>query len=434
MRLIDFKNYIIDFMKSAYPICGGTTVAQLIAMASVLFISRIYNPDQFGTFTMIITLAGFLGSVACFSFENAFLIDKDNNVINTLALCITICTLFSALIWFTIYLISLSKYANSELIKTYINNKGFIAIYIFATGLYTTMMSINFRLLKYNIIGYAKVVEPIIHHFLMILFGLLNYSINGMLYASLTGLIMGIIILITSTFIALKNHKSVSLNLKSIKNVALKFLHLPKYYFFTNILVNFNFSILIIAFGFIYDNWELGLLAFALRILRTPYFVTKPLSSLFINKISAIEDGSNNIIQLYTSILIKLMAIAICSIILLNFVPDSFIAIIFGNNWTLINQFMKICVVFTSFEMVQNVILGIYLKIKWQKLQLVLCFIHSLLLVMTFVFIISYGVQNKYQALSIITFINSLMIGIQLILPLFYKGKLIKNNTNYSHN
>ena len=61
----------LSFLSSVFTVAGGTALAQAIGLASLPFITRLYAPDIYGAYVLLLAYAGVLAPVVCARFEVA---------------------------------------------------------------------------------------------------------------------------------------------------------------------------------------------------------------------------------------------------------------------------------------------------------------------------------------------------------------------------
>jgi lipopolysaccharide exporter len=67
----------IDFARNVVVLAGGTTISQGILAITAPIITRLYTPDAFGTWSLFISLAGVLSTIACLRYELSIMLPQD---------------------------------------------------------------------------------------------------------------------------------------------------------------------------------------------------------------------------------------------------------------------------------------------------------------------------------------------------------------------
>ena len=138
MNLLDFLR-TKSFSKNVALLTAGTVLSQLILLASLPLLTRLYDPSDFGLLAIYLASTSFLGVVACLRFNVAIPLSKDNEEsIYLTYLSLISCVLISLFIYIIISI-------NFLTISNILNNKSFddfillIPLGIFLNGLYDTL-------------------------------------------------------------------------------------------------------------------------------------------------------------------------------------------------------------------------------------------------------------------------------------------------------
>ncbi|MGG1612740.1 lipopolysaccharide biosynthesis protein [Paenibacillus sp. FSL K6-2441] len=80
------------FLKNVAVLASGTVVSQVIVMATLPVLTRLYSPTEYGTYSMYLSIIGILLMVISFSYENAITLPEDDRTAsNVLSLSLRIC-------------------------------------------------------------------------------------------------------------------------------------------------------------------------------------------------------------------------------------------------------------------------------------------------------------------------------------------------------
>ena len=84
------------FVRNVITLSSGTAVAQLITIAAIPFISRLFDPDEFGVAALFLSIVMLLSVFATLKFEGAIVLPKsDDTAINLLMLSFILSVGFS---------------------------------------------------------------------------------------------------------------------------------------------------------------------------------------------------------------------------------------------------------------------------------------------------------------------------------------------------
>ena len=75
-----------DFVKNVTTLITGTVLANLIVVALQPLLSRIYSPEEFGTFTIYLSIIGMLAPAGSLKFEGAIVLPESDKKASALTL------------------------------------------------------------------------------------------------------------------------------------------------------------------------------------------------------------------------------------------------------------------------------------------------------------------------------------------------------------
>lgn len=80
------------FLRNVAVLASGTMISQLIVLATLPVLTRLYSPTEYGTYSMYLSIIGILLMVISFSYENAITLPEDDRTAsNVLSLSLRIC-------------------------------------------------------------------------------------------------------------------------------------------------------------------------------------------------------------------------------------------------------------------------------------------------------------------------------------------------------
>lgn len=84
--------------RAVMTLVGGTTVAQVIAVAVSPVVTRLYSPADVGTFSIVVSIMTLLTAISCLSYNYAIALpEEDETAANILGLCVAVSVGFSIL-------------------------------------------------------------------------------------------------------------------------------------------------------------------------------------------------------------------------------------------------------------------------------------------------------------------------------------------------
>ena len=81
-----------SFIKNVVTLVAGTSIAQLIPILISPILTRIYSPEDFGLYAILIAISSICAIGSCLRYESAIVQEKDsNNAIVLLRLSVYVC-------------------------------------------------------------------------------------------------------------------------------------------------------------------------------------------------------------------------------------------------------------------------------------------------------------------------------------------------------
>ena len=135
-----------EFSRNVLTLMTGTSIAQAIPIAVSPILTRIYTPEEFGSFALYMTIVSLLSILVTGRYELAIMLPKkDEDAINLVALSILISFIISVFVFLIVFIF------NTE-ITDWLANKAIsswlylIPLSIFFSGLYQSLYFWNNRL------------------------------------------------------------------------------------------------------------------------------------------------------------------------------------------------------------------------------------------------------------------------------------------------
>ena len=92
-----------DFVKNVTTLITGTVLANLIVVALQPLLSRIYSPEEFGTFTIYLSIIGMLAPAGSLKFEGAIVLPESDKKASALVLGSIIISFVFSIVWLFIF-------------------------------------------------------------------------------------------------------------------------------------------------------------------------------------------------------------------------------------------------------------------------------------------------------------------------------------------
>ncbi len=373
-----------EFSRNVFTLVSGTAIAQFISIAASLIISRLYTPDDFGVFTIFISIASLISLLLAGRYELAINLPKsDNEGLNVLGLSIKL----NLIISFFLFILSLLLFfifdhfiTDSNLLKKWLIFIPFIASFLNISNILQNWL---IRKKQFKLISYSKVINSVVNNGTVILLGLFAFGAWGIFLGNMLGLLALVFFLGVLFY---KNYRIdlKLINSKEMKLVAKKYIDLPKSNSFQSILDTFQIQGITYLMAFFFSNTIIGLYAMTLRILQAPlWFIISSITQVFYQKATELFNQGVDIKPLILETIKKTVVIALVLIIgVMIFGPAAF-ALIFGEEWREAGIYARILAPWIFLDFVRIPISQVPIIVGKQKKQLSLSLISNLIVILS---------------------------------------------------
>jgi len=313
---------------------SGAVLAQAIGVLSMLVITRLYSPSDFGIYTLFSSFLAIVVGVASLRYEFAFpLINDDKRAANLLALCLIILIGTSA--GFTFILLSAGVYLvnffqmNSLAVFMWLLIVGFFGI-----GLYTILNYWAIRQRDYTRITYTRINQSISGAGCKILLGAFSFGPIGLIIGNIIGQMAGI-----GTFARAlwKTEQNIFKNITfaGIKSVAKEYWHFPAFNCPGLLISTISLQIPPLILVALYDTQIVGFFTLAQALLVFPTsIISASVAQAFHGDIGMmVRQGSNELKAFYIKTVKHLTLVALPLIGISSLLAPFVVPIIFGDAW-----------------------------------------------------------------------------------------------------
>lgn len=382
------KNRILDFKSSEYirnvaTLATGTTLAQLISLASAPILYRIYSKDDYGTLGTYMAILGVIGVFSTLRYNEAIMLEEDDqNAKKVLWLNRYINIVFSLI---TILIFGfggglISKYLNNYELQSWLY---LVPISIFFSGQNEIFKVWANRKKEYKLLTLNAILTAV-------LVPIVSFSF-GIIYNNALGLFLGLIIsqIVPAVLLHIKLSKKYSLsknksvNYGSLIEIAKRYKDFPLYSLPADFINRLTLQLPVFVLSSYYGASIVGIYNLCTRMLGLPVqLISSAISTIFKEK--AVRDYfmNGNCLNIFIKTARTLFFLAIIPLLsILLFGPILFSSV-FGSKWTDAGVFAQILAPMYFFSFIVSPLSYTYYIAEKQREDLVL---HLLFLLSTLV-------------------------------------------------
>ena len=364
------KKFDNNFITNFLTLSGGNFIASAIVLIFSPLITRLYSPENFGSFQIFISISTYFTLLACFRLEYALLIKNSNNFtrfkINLL------CTI--SLIIVTVISIFFSFYAFFFKTEIYLSLNSLIFYLPFITffGGLVLIYTVNcISSQKFKLLSKSKITQNSSLTLSQILFSLLGFSSFGLFMSD----IISKISFVSQNF----NYKYFGLIQSRLQLISMRRLILIFKRFKTFALLMapsklFNVSASSIPIILIGNSYGLVVVGYYFLIDRIfapiTILVSEAISRVFESRLTGINKVGSNLYSKSIGIIIFSVVLLIPFVLVSPFI-ENMIVFIFGENWIGSGKYYNILLPMFIIGIISSNLSNTLIILENHKLQLI---------------------------------------------------------------
>lgn len=407
------------FSRNVITLMSGTVIAQAIPIAISPILTRIYTPDDFGVFSLYMSISLIGSVIATGRYELAILLPKkDSEAANIVVLSIIISIFMSFISLLIVFILN-------EQITTLLGSKKvsdwlyLTPVAILLSGVYQSFNYWLTRKEQYKKIAINRVAQNSVTGVASIGLGLANFGSGGLILGGIVGQAISATLF---SNIVWKNNKEKIKLIKILKIYALvnKYIKMPKYNLPNALIDGFRLAGINILIANFFSTSVLGQFSLAWRMSRAPMaLIGGSLSQVLFQKTSTLKKSDlYSIIKKF--ILRSILIAAPLFLIIYIYSVDIFI-IIFGENWKLAGEAASIMTPWLFMNFLTSPLSTIFITINKQEILL----IFSIFFMISPLGIIYYFHELDFiNTLEIVSFSMSTLLFLLICIVLFLTKKL----------
>lgn len=407
-----------EFSRNVLTLMTGTMIARAIPIAISPILTRIYTPEDFGTFALYIAISSILAAVSTGRYEMAIMLPKkDSDAINIVALSILISCFISFISFLIVFIfnVQITNLLGNQEISNWLY---IIPITVFLTGTYQSFNYWLNRKKQYNRLAINKVITSGATATTNLSMGFNGFGSSGLILAGVLG--QGVATVVLANMIW-KDDSHILNKVKKIKIFTLikKYKKFPIYNLPNAIIDGFRLSGISILIAKYFTTATLGQFSLAWKMVQIPVgFIGSSLFQVFYQKVASVNKSDLHRIVLKFMFKASFVAAPLFLVIYL-FAVDIF-KFVFGENWELAGQAASVMTPWLFLNFLSSPLASIFVVLNKQEIVLLVSIIYMLLPISILVFFNSIGF---IEVLNIISLTMSIVLIFYMLLVLHYTKK-----------
>jgi len=345
----------------------GSGISQAIPIIIAPLITRMFSPEEFGAFSLIISCSMIFAVVATGRFELAIALPRrEENAVNV-TLIASIYSFFFFLISF-VSLIFINKHEIAWHGKLYnLDFVYWVPLIGLILGLYQIIYYFNIRIGRYSSLAKAKVMQSSSVAFSQLSLGLFKFSSLGLLLGQIVGLSFSLWYLVRSSDI--RKHLTTNSQLPfRLWWLAKRYKKFPLILSPSHAIGAFSPLIPVLYVGIFYDTTAAGFIALVQRVVGLPLVVIGgSFGDIFKQKASEDYRVKGNCLEIYDTTLRQLVLISFLPFIIFYYLAPALFPLIFGDQWAVAGEYAQLLIPMYFFRFVSSPLSFMYMVAEKQS-------------------------------------------------------------------
>jgi O-antigen/teichoic acid export membrane protein len=373
------------FAKNVGILAGGTAISQALLILSTPILTRIFSPEEFGVYSVYLSILAMLVVVGSLLYEMAIPLPKSNEVaINIVALCIILIIIFGFIhmVVFILFAPTIAALLNTPSIENYL---WMIPIAFIGGAVFHVVHFWCIRKEQFKFISITKLSQSSVQIISQISLGLFKLGQLGLLIGDVIGrLIAGL----TITILSFKKEKEVLSNIswQSIKQNAKRYREFPLLSSGSVVLNSVSLQIPVILLTASYGPYVVGLYVLAQRILGLPIsIIGSAVAEVYLSEASKIKKSNPRAIRkLFWKTTTSISLLSVIFITIIALVAPHIFSFVFGEQWKEAGVYVQLLAIMYFFQFISAPIGSNIPVFERQDLHLIREVLRLILLIVTF--------------------------------------------------
>jgi O-antigen/teichoic acid export membrane protein len=320
------------FLKNVITLFSGTAIAQVIAIAFVPVLTRLFTPEEFGVFYLFVTTATILSIISTGSYETSLVLPESDKDARQLLIFTVMLSIAVTLICFVITLF-LQQWGDlffqakrSRLILW------LIPVYSFLVGLTRIYQNWSIRSKKYNWVSTSNILRSGSQSGLQTGFGILQTGSFGLVAGSCLSLIFPLWFLIRKNK---TNEEKITYNtLKQAIAKGKEYISFPKHLMPTDLLNEVSIQSPIYVLKILFSNTVVAIYTLPQKILNQPArFIGQAVSEVYYRQASELNTQNKDLSELSFKTFKNLFLLGIVPFVVTIFWGREIFSFVFSSEW-----------------------------------------------------------------------------------------------------
>lgn len=318
-----------DFSKNVLTLMTGSALAQALPLAVSPILTRLYTPEDFGTFALFVAVTGIFSAVACGRYEAAVLLPaSDEEALHLVALAGLLLTAVTLAVLLAVWL-----FADAIALAVPLDGWLYwVPAALFFTGMFNLLSGYGNRRKRYGLMAQATVFKAVVLVMAQVGIGVLKSGAAGLIGGQIAAAAAGNFRLIG--LVASQREGWRRFSFSQMRRVGVRYRDFPKFQVPHTFLNTFASQMPVYAFGTFFAASVVGLYALGARVVLSPMMLLSgSAAKVFNEKAAALYNEGGDLHTPTVGLLGGMAKKALMPFVLfVAFAPEIF-AFVFGAPW-----------------------------------------------------------------------------------------------------
>jgi len=330
-----------EFISNVLKLVSGSVIAQILAIILIPIITRLYTPEDYGTFSLILAITAIIAIFSSLSYQLAIMLPKeDEDAAQIVTLCF-ILIIFSSIItgvFFSTFASSIAGALNVPAMEQYLWCVPFL---VFFTASYSVLAYWNSRRKLFGAYAVAQVTNSLTSKGVQIGMGMMSASPFNLILGIFFGYFCAICIMLKGFSKDLTFFKKTSFN--KVKQLAIRYKKFPIYTSWSTTSNTISTQITPILLAYFYSPLIVGYYSMALMVVQMPMsFIGSATGQVFFQKASEEKNRTGSVKTIVEEVHKRLISIGIFPFFVLMIMGRDLFAFFLGSQWGSAGEYASI--------------------------------------------------------------------------------------------
>lgn len=394
------------FFQNIAIVASGNVAAKIIGLISAPIITRLYTPEDYGVFSLFLSVVGIVGSLATLRYAVTIPIARDEKLANNLLWLCFVITSFISLVWFfgvVLFGNLVTEKFSATQLRPFL---WLMPVVFFGKGIYEALNNWAVRTKSFKLITRTKISQGVSSSTLKIGLGFLGIAPLGLFIGHIAQEAAGIGSLF-SRLIKVYPFFFRSFSWSEIKQAANRYKKFPLVQSWSQLLLALGAQLPVLLLGAFYGVEVVGVFGLAQNMINMPMdLIGQSVAQVYYAEISKYgKSNPEKIYRLSISIIKKLLWVGLLPVAVLILFGPWLFKLVFGPEWVDAGVYARFLSVLILTRFISSPLANIFNVYEKQSLQLILNIIRVFVVLITF-FITNYF---RFSAIETIGVYGSVM-------------------------